>query len=98
MSRRVRADPVPAAGPRSADKNLRDCLSPHRATDQLLAGFPVEAHATLRGVHGLGNSEPVAPDVAAEGEGALPVDDGRRKRADVSEGVSDHMDRGVWNS
>jgi len=63
--------------------------------DQLLGGFPVETHPALRCVHGLGDPQPVAPDVASEGEGSLPIDRGRCVRARVGERVRDHMDGGV---
>ena len=47
---------------------------------------PVQAHAALRGVHRLGDAEAVRPEVAAEGEGGVPVDGGRRVGRDVAYG------------
>ena len=46
----------------------------HRALDQLLGGRPVDPHAALRGVHRLGEAEPLVPEPAAKAESVLPVD------------------------
>jgi hypothetical protein len=46
------------------------------AADQLGRARPVQAHAALRGVHRLGDARAVRPQVAAEGEGGVPVDGG----------------------
>ena len=70
----------------------------HRAADELLARLPIETHAALRGVHRLGDAEPVLPDVAPERQRALPIDDGRRGRADVGERIRDDVHRRVWQA
>jgi len=67
----------------------------HRAPDQPLARLPIEAHSPLGGVHRLGDAEPAAPDVAAEGQRPLPVDRGGRNRTRIGERVGDHVDGGV---
>ena len=86
-------------GLRAADDPATDgaCFR-NRAPDQLLGGGPVEAHPALSGVHGFRHSEPVAPDVAAEGERGLPVDRGRRDGADIGERVGHHVHGRVRDS
>ena len=46
----------------------------HRALDQLERGRPVEAHAALGGVHGLGHAEAQVPQVLAVAQRRVPVD------------------------
>ena len=63
-------------------------------SDQLLGGSPVQTHIALRSVHGLGDTQPVAEQVAAERQSGLPVD-GRRRTWDVlAAWVGHHMSRG----
>ena len=45
-----------------------------RPGDQLPGLLPGQAHAALRGVHRLGDPEPVRPQVVAEADRGLPVD------------------------
>ena len=61
------------------------------AADQLVRGVPVEPHAALRRVHGLGHPEPQVPQVLAIRDRALPVDRDVQPRIDVGERVGDHM-------
>ena len=61
-----------------------------RPPDQILAGLPAEPHPALGGVHGLGDPKPVAPDVAAESEGSLPID--------PCAWIRNHVGGGVGNS
>ena len=64
------------------------------ARDQLLGGRPVQTHIALRGVHGLGDPQPVAEQVAPERQGGVPVD-GRRRTWDVlAAWVGHHVSRG----
>ena len=61
------------------------------AADQLERGRPVEPHAALRRVHGLGDAEPERPEMAAERDGALPVDGGVEPGIAVGQRIGDHM-------
>ena len=54
-----------------------------RAGDQLPRLSPGQAHAALRGVHGLGDPEPVVPQEVPEADRGLPVDLAVRRRRDV---------------
>ena len=64
-----------AAGDRAADRRR----APRRRLrrDEFAGGGPVQAHAALRGVHGVGDAEPVRPQFVPVGQGGVPVDDGR---------------------
>ena len=61
------------------------------AADQLVRGVPVEPHAALRRVHGLGHPEPQIPQVLAIRDRAVPVDRHVQPRVDVGERVGDHV-------
>ena len=61
------------------------------APDQLQRCRPIQPHAALRGIHRLGDAEPERPEVAAEGDGALPVDRGVEPRIGVREWIGDDM-------
>ena len=77
------------------DHRTRDALGlGDGAADQLQRIGPVEPHPALGRVHGLGDSEAQVPEMAAEGERALPVD--RHVEPGVLRGevVVDHVRRG----
>ncbi len=69
-----------------------------RAADELERRRPVEAHAPLRGVHRLGHAEPERPEVAAIGEGGVPVDGGGEPRIDGGEGIGHDVRGGVGDA
>ena len=62
--------------------------------DQLLGGRPIQTHVSLRGVHGLGDTQPVPEQVTPEGEGGVPVNGGRRTRDIVAARVGHDMGGG----
>ncbi len=64
------------------------------AGDELLGGGPVEAHPALGGVHRFGDGQTPRPQVAAEGQGRLPVDRRGGARRVVGQRVGDHVRRG----
>ncbi len=64
------------------------------AADQVLRVFPAEAHATLCGVHRLGDAEAEVPQIFAERHRALPVDRGGDPRVVDRIGVGDDVRRG----
>ena len=72
---------------------LRLCLG-HRADDQLAGGRPVETHAALGGVHGVGHRQAPRPEMAADGQGGVPVHAGFRPRGVLGERIGDDMGRG----
>src|SRR5262245_26056984 len=55
---------------------------------------PVEAHAALCGIHGLGDGEAEIDEVMAEGEGLLPVEDRRGRRLAALERIDHDMGGG----
>ncbi len=61
------------------------------AADQFERGRPVDAHAALGGVHGLGDTEAERPQMAAERDGALPIDGGVEPGIAVRLGIGDHV-------
>ena len=65
------------------------------AFDEFAGGGPVNAHATLGGVHRFGEVETLVPEELAETERRVPVDGGARvPRGPLAEGVGDDMGRG----
>ena len=62
-----------------------------RAADQVQRIRPVEAHAALGGVHGLGDVDAEAPQMAAIGDRGVPVDGGREPRIDIGARVGNDM-------
>ena len=93
---------VPTPQARSAPGMVR--ASAQRAADQLARVRPVEAHAALRGVHGLGDLEAEPPEMAAEGQRRVPVDGrplpgsriGQRIGHDMRGGVGDPREGAAW--
>ena len=69
-----------------------------RAADQLERGRPVQAHAALRRVHRLGDAEAERPQVAAVGDGRVPVDRGGEPRVDGGQRVGDDVRRRVGDA
>ena len=61
------------------------------AADQLQRPGPIEAHAALGRVHGLGDAEPKLREMPAEGHGGGPVDRGGPGRIGVGEGIGHDM-------
>ena len=55
-------------------------------------------HAALRGVHRLGDAEPERPEMAAEGDGGVPVDRGVEPRIAVGERIGDDMRRRIGDA
>src|SRR5262249_22674991 len=66
--------------------------------DQFERGRPVDAHAALGGIHGLGDAEPERPQMAAERDGALPIDGGIEPGIGVRERIGDHVRRRVGDA
>src|SRR5437016_4923210 len=66
----------------------------HRVTDQLERVRPVEAHAALRGVHGLGDAEAPGPEMAAIRERRVPIDGRVEPRLLARQRIGDDMRRG----
>ena len=66
--------------------------------DQLRGARPIETHAALRGIHGLGDAKAEGPQVAAEGDGGFPVDHGAIEGIGRGDGVDDDVRRGVCNA
>ena len=66
-----------------------------RAADQLPGAVPVEAHAALGGVHGLGDHQAEPPKVAAEGKRRLPIDCRGLPRIGGGDGIGDDVGGGV---
>jgi hypothetical protein len=66
--------------------------------DQLERRRPVHAHAALGGVHGFGDAEAERPDVAAKGDGRVPVDGGVEPRLAVGERIGDHVRRRIGDA
>ena len=91
------AEKLISAGPRSDPGPV--LAGEGRATgDQLLGGGPVQAHIALRGVHRLGNPEPVAEEVLPERQGGLPIDHGRRTWNVLATGIRDDVGRSKRDS
>jgi hypothetical protein len=64
----------------------------HRALDQLQRRGPVHAHAALRGVHGLRQTQPLVPKPVPEGQRRFPVDGGTGvPRVPLGQRVGDDM-------
>ena len=61
------------------------------AADQFERAWPVHAHAALRGIHRFGDAEAEAPQMAAERDGALPVDRGIEPGIGIGQRIGDHM-------
>ena len=62
-----------------------------RAADQFQRGRPVQPHAALRGVHGLGHAQPHGPQVAPVGDGGVPVDGAIQPGVDGRARVGHHV-------
>ncbi|MCY1517728.1 hypothetical protein D9M68_524250 [compost metagenome] len=62
-----------------------------RAADQFERGRPIQAHAALRGVHRLGHAQAQGEQVAAVGDGGVPVDRALQPRVDGGERVGDDV-------
>ena len=62
-----------------------------RAADQLQRAGPVQPHAALGRVHGLGHAQAQRPQVAAVGDGGVPVDRGGEPRVDSGQRIGDHV-------
>ena len=77
-----------AAADQRAGKILGGVEAP---ADQFERGRPVDAHAALGGVHGLGDAEPERPQVPAECDGALPVDRGIEPGVAIGQRIGDDM-------
>ena len=78
----------PAGEVREAARGAAGGRALRRAGDQLARQPPGQAHAALRGVHRLRDREAVRPQVVAEAEGGLPVDQvAAVDRGDVGGGV-----------
>ena len=68
------------------------------AADQFERCRPVDAHAALGGIHGLGDAEPERPQVPAECDGALPVDGGIEPGVAIGQRIGDDMRGGVGDA
>ena len=93
---RARRPATPAPGSWSVPGAARELPADglrlgHRAADQLLRRRPVQAHPALRGVHRLGDAQPVRPQVPAEGERRLPVQLRRTGRVAARQRVGDDV-------
>ena len=78
----------PAGEVREAARRAAGGRALGRARDQLPRQPPGQAHAALRGVHRLRDREAVRPQVVAEAQGRLPVDQvAAVDRGDVGGGV-----------
>ena len=64
------------------------------APDQLSGRPPVQPHATLRGVHGLGHTQAPGPEVAAVLQRGLPIQVGRPPGNVLGQRVCDHVGGG----
>ncbi len=62
-----------------------------RAADEFQRGGPVQAHAALRGVHGLGHAQAQRPQPLAVGDGGVPVDGALQPGVDGRERVGHHV-------
>ena len=62
-----------------------------RELDELQRVRPVEPHAALRGVHGFGDAEAERPEMAAIGDGGVPVDRGGQPGIHIGERIGDQM-------
>ena len=84
---------VEMIGPRTAsDEGARHVFRRGKApADQLERCGPIQPHAALRGIHRLGDAETERPEVAAEGDGALPVDRGIEPRIGICYGIGHDM-------
>ncbi len=69
-----------------------------RAADQLQRGRPVQAHAALRRVHGLGHAQAQRPQVAAVGDRCIPVDRALQPGVDGCKRVGHDMRGGVGDA
>src|SRR4029453_19017641 len=63
------------------------------ASDQFFGGRPIQTHIALRGIHGLGDAQPVAEQVTPEREGGVPVNDCWRTGNVLTAWVGHHMSR-----
>ena len=67
----------------------------HGAFDQFLCRCPVNAHAALRGVHGLGQSQPLLPQPVPEFQRIFPIDSRRTNPwIALAQRIRHHMRRG----
>ena len=65
-----------------------------RAGDELTGARPIEAHAALRGVHGLGNGEAQVEEIGAKGECLLPIDRRLSGWVGIAQRIGDDMGGG----
>ncbi len=84
-----------AAGHQRAGVVLRGV---ERAADELQRGRPVQAHAALRGVHGLGHAQTERPQALPVGDGAVPVDGALQPGVDGRERIGHHVRGGVGDA
>ena len=70
-----------------------------RTPDQLQRGRPVQPHAALRRVHGLGDTQAERPEVAPVGDRGVPVDRGTASQGSTAaSGIRHHMGGGVGDA
>ena len=62
-----------------------------RTADQFQRCRPVQPHAALRGVHGLGHAQAHRPQPAAVGDGGVPVDGALQPRVDGGTRIGHHV-------
>jgi hypothetical protein len=62
-----------------------------RSRDQLFSAGPVEAHAALGRVHGLGDLEAEIPEMMAEGESTVPINRRAPPGIGLAERIGDNM-------
>ena len=77
-----------AVGARAAEEECSARVSGCRAAlDEFEGERPVEAHAALGGVHGLGHAKAKRPEVFAVGKSCVPIEDGMSQGFGGAEGI-----------
>ena len=69
-----------------------------RAADEFERGVPVEAHASLRRVHGLGHAQAQSPQGTAVGDGCVPVDGATEPRVHRRQRIGHHVGGGIGDA
>jgi hypothetical protein len=94
----VLQDEVVGAAARGHQRARHVPGSVQRSADEFQRGRPVQAHAALCGVHGLGHAQAERPEPLAVGDGGVPVHRALQPGVDGGERVGHHVGGGVGDA